>query len=89
MATVHGVKKFLLLFIGDSLQTQLTLRLTTSNVYYYKKIDEFGEKLRLLGKRASLCRRASKVPLYHELSWHHQQNLKSLVLLAASVAQMK
>lgn len=44
MATVHGVKKFLLLFIGDSLQTQLTLRLTTSNVYYYKKIDEFGEK---------------------------------------------
>ena len=44
MATVHGVKKFLLLFIGDSLQTQLTLRLTTSKVYYYKKIDEFGEK---------------------------------------------
>ena len=38
------VKEFLLLFIGDSLKTQLTLRLTTSNVYYDKKIDEFGEK---------------------------------------------
>lgn len=44
MATVHGVEKVLLLFIGDSLKTQLTLRLTTSNVYYDKKIDEFGEK---------------------------------------------